>query len=55
MLRNAQEPNSKISSSFVANNIPELKLGIYKTAHSGKDGKIESTKPGKISNLFYFA
>ena len=52
--QNAQEPNSKLSSSFVANNLPELKKGIYERTHSGKDAKIEFTKRGKISNLSDF-
>ena len=53
ILENAQEPNSKISSSFITNDLPKLKQGIYERAHSGKD-KIELTKRGKISNLSDF-
>ena len=52
---NAQEPNSKESSSFATNHLPELKQGTYERTYSGKDAKIELTKRGKISNSSDFA
>ena len=55
MLQNAQELNSKKSSSFATYNLPELKQGTYERTYSGKDAKIELTKRGKISNLSDFA
>ena len=52
MLQNAdlnfdQESNRNISSSFIANNLPELEQDIYERAQSGKDVKVEFAKRGK--------
>ena len=47
----AKEPNSKISSSFIAKNLPELKQEIYERAQNSEDVTAEFTKLGKISNL----
>ena len=49
-----QESNHNISSSFIANNLPELKQDIYERAQPGKDVKVEIAKRGKISNLSDF-
>ena len=54
MLQNAQEPNSKMSSSIIANNLPGLKHGINERADSRINAKIEFTKRGKITNLYDF-
>ena len=54
MLQNAQEPNSEMSSSIIATNLPELKQGIYERADSRINAKIEFTKRGKITNLYDF-
>ena len=59
MLQNAdlnfgQEFNSNISSSLIANILPELNQDIYESARSGKDVKIQLTKRGKISHLSDF-
>ena len=40
ILQNAPQPTSKISSTFVSNNLPELKQGIYKNALSGEDANV---------------
>ena len=47
----AKEPNSKILSSFITKNLPELKQEIYERAQSSKDVEAEFTKQGKISKL----
>ena len=46
-----QEFNSNISSSLIANILPELYQDIHEKARSGKDVKVQLTKRGKISNL----
>ena len=54
MFQNAQEPNSKMSSSIIATNLPGLKQGIYERSDSRIDAKIEFTKRGNITNLYDF-
>ena len=46
-----QAPNSKILSSFISKNLPELKQEIYQRAQASKNVKAEFKQRGKILDL----